>query len=95
MAVVPLELNSVFADGFGGNWFWRGLKHRQFAGFGLDRLSGAATGFRALFVAESAGAGVAQEGESVVREMSVFPFDFESGARGQVDFDGFGVGREH
>jgi hypothetical protein len=30
-----------------------------------------------------------------VRAMPVFPFDVHTRARGQVHFDGFGVGRRH
>jgi len=89
--VVPVELNGVFADGFGGNGLGSGFEHGQRARCGFGRLAGLASGFVALFVAHGARTGVAEVDEGVVGGVAVVPVDVDAGAGGQVDLYGLGV----
>ena len=94
MAVVPVELDRILADGFGGDWPGSGLEHWERAGGEAGRISGMAVSFGALLVTHRAGAGVAQVGEAIAGAVAVLPLDVHAGAGGQIDLDGLGVGRD-
>jgi hypothetical protein len=95
MAVVPMKLDGVFAHSVRRFRPGQSLEHGQRSRRGLRRLSRFSSGLASLLVTKRAGAGVAQERERIVRSMAVFPLDVHTRARGQVHFDGFGVGGRH
>jgi len=85
VAVFPMELDGVAADGLGAGGAGWGLVHlQQLRGFGLG-LAGLAALNLALFDAGGAGAGVAQPGEVPMAAVAVFPVDFHAGALGLED----------
>lgn len=51
MAIVPVELDGVLADGLSRSRLHGGLEHGQLARFRCHRLSRPATGFAALLIA--------------------------------------------
>src|SRR5581483_10442489 len=91
MAVVPFEADGVFSYAFGAGGLGCGLEHGQRAGSEFGRISRSKPCLAPLFVAKSAGAGIAQVGEGVTAEMPVLPVNLHTRARGQVDLHGFGV----
>lgn len=84
VVVVPLKLDGVFADAFGGERFGCGFEHGQGAGSEFGRLSAAASGLGALFFAHGTGAGVAEEDERVVGRVAVGPLYVDTGAAREI-----------
>jgi len=95
VAVVPLKFDCVLADRFRLGRLGGCLEHGQRPGRGFGRLPGLAAGFRAFFVTQSAGAGIAQEGKRVMRAMSVLPLDVHARAGGQAHFNRLGIRTGH
>src|SRR6266487_6377516 len=92
VAIVPFELERVFADGLCRDWFRGGLEHRQLARLRVRRLSRFASGFASFVIAKSAGTRIPQERKCELRQMAVLPLNFDAGPRLQVHFHGFRVG---
>jgi hypothetical protein len=95
MAVVPMKFDGVLADGLCRVRFCSRLKHGQSTRGEFGRITRLPVSFAALFVAQSARAGIAQIHKVVMRAMAVLPFDVHTSAGGDVDLDGFGVGGSH
>src|ERR1035437_6906365 len=91
MAVVPREANGVFANRLNFRRPRRRLEHGQLPGDGLERIAGLAAILGALFLAQRARAGIAQEGKAVNAAMPVLPLDVHAGAGGDVDFNRFRI----
>jgi hypothetical protein len=80
--VIPLEADGVLPNTFGGKRFGGGFEHGQGAWRRFRGLTRRTAGFVALFVAHGAGAGVAQENESVMRGVGVGPNDVHASSGG-------------
>ena len=55
------------------------------------RVTRTPAGFASLIVTQSTGAGVPQERKWIVRTMTIFPLDVQSGAGGQIDSYRLGI----
>lgn len=95
MAVVPIELHCVLADGLNRTGLGGRFEHWQLTGLRRYRLSGRAASGGAFFVAQCARAGVSQVGKCIGGKVAVFPLDLHSFAGTQVNFDGLWIGRRH
>src|SRR5664280_2071891 len=91
MAVVPRETNGVFANRLNLRRPRRRLEHGQRPRDGLKRVAGLAAVLGALFLAQRARAGIAQEGKAVNAPMPVLQLDVHTGAGGDVDFNRFRI----
>src|SRR6202020_3630226 len=81
VAVVPMELDGVFANAFGRKRFRGSFEHGQRVGCARRSFPGLASRLLALIVAHGAGAGVKQVDEIGMRGMAVVPRDMHSSAR--------------
>ena len=90
-----MKFDSVLPDALGRIRLGCRLKHWQSTWGQLRWIAGLPVSFAALFIAQSARAGIAQVRKFVMRAMAVLPFDVHTGPRGDVHFDGFGVGGSH
>src|SRR5215470_4228601 len=78
VTVVPVELDGVLADTFGGEWSGGGLEHRQCTRRGFRRFPRGASGLAALLFAERTWAGIPQKNKGIGRVVAVAPVDFHS-----------------
>ena len=91
VAIIPLEADGVAANGSSFLRFGRGMKHGQRSRFGFGRLSDFSAALIALFIAERAGAGIAQPGKAVMALVAVFPLDIQAGSGSYVDLNRLGI----
>ncbi len=87
VAIVPLEVDGVLADTRSGGRTRRFLEHRQSTWLRLRGLTRQPMIGIALLIASSAGAGVTEELERVMRNVAVAPLDVDTLAAGDVHFD--------
>ena len=95
MAVVPVEIDRVFADWGDLKRASRLLVHGQSSRFGLRRLTNLASAGVAFFVARSARAGVAQPGKRIVAPVTVFPLDIHARTGGFFHLNRPRIGRRN
>lgn len=93
MAVVPVELNRVLADWLGGHRLRSRFIDAQFVWSVLRGLTRLPIGLHAFFVAQSAGAGIPQMREAVVRDVPIFPLDRDTLAGREMNFDRLRISR--
>lgn len=95
MAVIPLEIDGIFADGMGGIGLYRWLVHRQQGcGFGR-RFTRLAILVLALLFAGGTRAGITQPLERIMRLMTVLPFNVHTRTGRDIDLDGPGICESH
>ena len=91
MAVVPTELDRIFANAACRDGLRRSLEHRQRAGLRLFGFAGLPVRLYAILVAKRTRTRIPQVSKRIMALVAVLPFDVHALAGGQVDFDGFRV----
>jgi hypothetical protein len=91
--IIPVKFDGVFAHALCRQRFGRLFEHGKRTGCEFRPLAGLASRLTALIVTQSAGTGIAQEGERVVRAVAILPLDIQAGATRQVHFYPLGIGR--
>src|SRR5271170_7880380 len=91
VAVVPREADGILAHRLNFRGPRGSLEHRQRPGDRLQGIARLTAILLALFVAQSAGAGIPQERKAIDAVMAVLPLDVHAGAGSDIDFDGFGI----
>ncbi len=95
MAVIPGDVQCIFSNRLDLFRACGLFVHGQQSVSWLGWLTRLAIVIIALFGAGSAGAGVAQPLEAIVRAMAVVPLNVHAGAGGDIDLDGFGIDDGH